>query len=149
MWKVSRIEIKGQKFFKHWTELFMQIQLNGKTETVRCQKHCLQFRVWKHVSFLTPYLPANSVVMHLHPCMYVTRRAPGIQPVPGKADTKAEVMAAASPLPGLLQRCDFLWFEECAGMGGVQVRGKVAVVCFKLRCVPQAIPLQGLQLQLS
>ena len=60
--------------------------------------------------------------MDPHPGVDVPGRPPRVQPVPGEALPKAGVVAAAAPLPGLLQGALLVGLgpQQGGGVGGVQ-----------------------------
>lgn len=78
---------------------------------------------------IKPHLSAHFIIMNPHPSVYITRRSSGIQPIPREPYAKTDIVTAASPLPGVLQRRDLIRqrFEETDGVGRVQIGWQAAM----------------------
>lgn len=57
--------------------------------------------------------------MDLHAGVDISWRPTRVKPVSGKAVPETDIVAAAPPLPGLLQRAQVIWqrLEEAGGVG--------------------------------
>lgn len=69
--------------------------------------------------FFLTHLSPHPVVMDLHAGVDISWRPTRVKPVSGKAVPETDIVAAAPPLPGLLQRAQVIWqrLEEAGGVG--------------------------------
>lgn len=67
---------------------------------------------------LITHLPSHPVVMDLHASVDISRRPTGVKPVSGKAVPITDIVAAAPPLPSLLQGAQVIWqrLEKARGV---------------------------------
>lgn len=70
---------------------------------------------WGLITNLSPH----PVVVDFHTSVDISRRPAGVKPVSGKAVPETDIVAAAPPLPGLLQGAQVIWqrLEKAGGVG--------------------------------